>query len=101
MNQIDRSEKTAIKMLKREALKDVGSTTGNNLRRIMLLMGESRINNVTKKNIDKIMYYKVKKEDTWKVKIASEAFDVREGHGEIANFENEEIEAILQFACVS
>ena len=101
MNQIDRSEKTAIKMLKREALTDVRSTTGNNMRRIMLLMGENCIRNVSKNNIGKIIYYKVKKEDAWKIKIASEALDVRDGRGEIENFEKEEIEEMLQFACIS
>ena len=54
MSQIDRSEKTAIKMLKREALKNVRSITGNNMRRIMLLMGEDCMEKVTKNNMDKI-----------------------------------------------
>ena len=56
MSQIDRSEKTAIKMLKREALKNVRSITGNNMRRIMLLMGEDCMEKVTKNNMDKIDY---------------------------------------------
>ena len=60
MSQIDRSEKTAIKMLKREALKDVRSITGNNMRRIMLLMGEDCMENVSKNNMDKIEYYKAR-----------------------------------------
>ena len=101
MDQIDKSEKTAIKMLKREAMKDVRSITGNNFRRIMLLMGEDSFKNVNKYNVDKINYYKVKMEDMWKVKIATEAMDVRDGNGEIATFKKEEIEAMLQFACVS
>ena len=88
-------------MLKREALKDVRSITGNNMRRIMLLMGEDCMEKVTKSNIDKINYYKVKDDDMWKVKIATEALDVRDGNGEIENFQKDEIEAILQFACVS
>ena len=101
MDQIDKSEKTAIKMLKREAMKDVRSITGNNFRRIMLLMGEDSFMNVNKYNVNKINYYKVKIEDMWKVKIATEAMDVRDGNGEIATFKKEEIEAMLQFACVS
>ena len=37
----------------------------------------------------------------WKVKVATEALDVRDGNGEIENIQKDEIEAILQFACVS
>ena len=101
MDQIDKSEKTAIKMLKREAMKDVRSITGNNFRRIMLLMGEDSFKNVNKYNVDKINYYKVKMEDMWKVKIATKAIDLRDGYGEIATFKNKEIKALIQFVCVS
>ena len=67
----------------------------------MLEASLNSFNTVDKYNVNKINYYKVKMEDMWKVKIATEAMDVRDGNGEIATFKKEEIEAMLQFACVS
>ena len=101
MEKIEKSEKTAIKMLKKEAMIDVRSTTGANLRGIMLLAGESSIMNVTRDSIRNIEYYKVKDEDMWKIHIASEAYEVSQGISEIEMFDQPEMIAVLHHSCVS
>ena len=101
MEKIEKSEKTAIKMLKKEAMRDVRSTTGANLRGIMLLADESSIMNVTRDSIRNIEYYKVKDEDKWKINIASEAFEVSQEISEIEMFDQPEMTAVLHHICVS
>ena len=101
MEKIEKSEKTAIKMLKKEAMRDVRSTTGANLRGIMLLAGESSIMNVTRDSIRKIEYYKVKDEDMWKIHITSEAYKVSQGISEIEMFDQPEMTTVLHHICVS
>ena len=71
IEKIDKSKKIAIKMLKKEALRDVRSITGANMRGIMLLMGETSYSNVTRDKVKDMNYYKVKEEDMWTVCIAS------------------------------
>ena len=88
-------------MLKKEAMRDVRSTTGANLRGNMLLAGESSIVNVTRDSIRNIEYYKVKDEDKWKINIASEAFEVSQGISEIEMFDQPEMTAVLHYICVS
>ena len=88
-------------MLKKEALRDVRSTTGINMRGIMLLLGESSIKKVSRDSVKKMQYYKVNKEDSWKVSIAAEAYEVSNGDMEIELFDQREMAAVLQYICVS
>ena len=80
-------------MVIEEAIKDVRSTTGANYRGIKLLAGETAI--------DKVDYYKVKKEDEWKVKIAADLIDIREGFSEVEGFQQKEMSELLDSICVS
>ena len=101
MDKIDKTDKMAIKMLKREAMKDVRSTTGANYRGIMLLSGETSIQKVNRDSLKKVEFYKVKKEDDWKVNIAADLIDLREGIAEIEGFNKEEMGVLLDSICVS
>ena len=101
MEKIDKSEKVAIKMLKKEAMGDVRSTTGANMRGIMLLMGKTSYDDVTRDNMKDIEYYKVKEEDKWKICIAAEAYKVSNGESEIEMISQAEMAALLQYICVS
>ena len=65
----------------------------------MVLMGE--YTNLTSENVKDINYNKVKKEDMWKVCIASEAYEVSNGNSEIEMFEQSEMAAVLRHICVS
>ena len=101
MEKIDKSDKVAIKMLKKEAMRDVRSTTGANMRGIMLLMGKTSYDDVTRDNMKDIEYYKVKEEDKWKICIAAEAYEVSNGESEIEMISQPEMAALLQYICVS
>ena len=101
MEKIDKSEKVAIKMLKKEAMRDVRSTTGANMRGIMLLMGKTSYDDVTRDNVKDMKYYEVKEEDKWKVSIASEVYEVSNGDSEIEMFDQPEMATVLQYICVS
>ena len=57
MDKIDKSEKVAIKMPKKEAMRDVRTTTGANMRGIMLLMGKVSCDDVTRDNLKDMEYY--------------------------------------------
>ena len=101
MDKIDKSDKVAIRMLKKEAMKDVRSTTGANFRGIMLLSNEMSIQKVNRESLKKVEYYIVKKEDKWKTDIAADLLNCREGITEIDGFKQEEMGALLDSICVS
>ena len=101
MDSIEKSDKLAIKMLRKEAMKDVRSTTGANYRGIMMLTGESSINKVNRKSLEKMKVYEVKDENLWKVNIAADLLNIRDGIMEIDEFEKEDMAALLHNICVS
>ena len=101
MDKIDKSEKVAIKMPKKEAMRDVRTTTGANMRGIMLLMGKASYDDVTRDNLKDMEYYKVKEEDKLKICIVAEAYEVSNSESEIEMINQREMAAVLQYICVS
>ena len=82
-------------------MKDVRSTTGANYRGIMLLTGETGIGKVTRESIKEMKYYNIEEKDEWKVRIASDLLNIREGIKEIEGFEKKEMSNLLNNICVS
>ena len=101
MDMIENSDKEAIKMLRKEAMKDVRSTTGANYRGIMLLSGQSSIKKVTRESVKEIQYYEINQNNQWKVNIAADLINLRDGIKEIEGFEKEEMSVLLNNICVS
>ena len=101
MDMIEKSDKEAIKMLRKEAMKDVRSTTGANYRGIMLLSGQSSIKKVTRESVKEIQYYEINQNNQWKVNIAADLINLRDGIKEIEGFEKEEMSVLLNNICVS
>ena len=67
----------------------------------MLLAGETSIEKVNKDSLKMIVYYSVKKEDVWKVNIATDLLNIKERITEIEDFEKEDMTAFLHNICVS
>ena len=101
MERIDKSSKSALKILKQEALKDVRSITGTNYRGIMLLMGEMDIRKVSVQNIENLQYRVIPQEDQWKLDITKELSDVMNGDVEVKGFNFMELKDIFESLCVS
>ena len=56
---------------------DVRSTTGANLRNIMRLVGKDKIEDVEKKDVEEVVYAKVKPEDEWKINMVQEIIELK------------------------
>ena len=56
---------------------DRRSTTGNNLRNIMLLVNKTTLDDVTSKYLDKQIYAIIPQVDKWKVHLAKEIIEVK------------------------
>ena len=101
MDNIEKSDKLVIKMLRKEAMRDVRTTTGANYRGIMLLTDESSIKKVNRESMKKMKFYNVEEDNLWKVQIAADLLNVRDGITEVDGFEKEEMSALLNHICVS
>ena len=86
-------------MLLSEAISDVRSTTGSNLRNIMLTVGKTSVNDVDISDVNNLKYFEADDKDKWRIPIAREIIDAKANTLEVPGFEDNELETILEFVC--
>ena len=59
LEKMRKSEKAPLIMLMKEAMKDVRSVTGSNLRKIMLLVGKTSVEDINVEDVDTLEYFKL------------------------------------------
>ena len=101
MEKIAKSGKKAIRMLMETSKKDVRSVTGRNFREIMLLVGKTSVESVTKADGNKVEYFPLKQSDKWRVEFIKEIIEIKNKTFDIDNFQKEELQTILTELCTS
>ena len=101
MQKIAKSGKKAIRMLMETSKKDVRSVTGRNFREIMLLVGKTSVESVTKADGNKVEYFPLKQNDKWRVEFIKEIIEIKNKTFDIDNFQKEELQTILTDLCTS
>ena len=101
IEQIRKSQKIIPKMLLSHIQHDVRSTTGLNLRKIMLQTSKTSVNDLRKSDIAQLDYHPTSPEDMWKENIVKEIIQVRDNTIEVEGFEYDELTEILEHICVS
>ena len=101
MERVARSGKKAIKMLLETSRMDARSVTGRNFREIMLLVGKTSVESITKADGNNVEYFPIKQNDKWKVELIREIIEVKNKTLDIDNFEKEELQTILTDLCTS
>ena len=76
---------------------DVRTTTGMNLRTIMLWSGRNSIDEILKQKID-VEYHKLEEHEAWKVDMIREIIDAIQGYTDV-NLNKEELTDILEYLC--
>ena len=99
IEKIRNCSKTSLKMLMFEAMMDVRSVTGANMRNIMLLVGKTKVEDVKPSDVDSLAYFKLEENEMWKVGMIKELIDFKSGDVEISGFDQEEIASILHHLC--
>ena len=80
------------------AQSDVRTTTGGNLRFIMILSEKNRIEDLKAGNVD-FAYHTAIEDDEWKINFVKELIDVRNDHLDVAGMDSDELEEILEYLC--
>ena len=93
-----KSRNIALRQLLDIAQSDVRTTTGANLRFIMLLTEKNRICELKAGNVD-FAYHKINEADEWKIDFIKEIIDVKNDNLNVAGMELDEIEEILEYLC--
>ena len=100
VRQVKKSEKVITNMLLNTIMSSTRSTTGYNLRRIMMEANLTDIEQLDKLSINTIQYHPVKSEDEWKNPVIQECIDAKFGKKNIEGFSTEEIYEICGSLCI-
>ena len=79
----------------------VRSTTGSNLRNIMLETDKDNIAILSKRDSEQVKYHPLSKDDEWKKEALIELLDIREGQLEINGLINDKIQQMIETICTN
>ena len=97
-----KSSKEALKNVFLNIRDNVQSYTGNNLRRIMILMNKSNIRELESFEVkESLSYNPVPEDQQWRIGFLREMIDVRAGDLEVDGFSVKEISEIIENICTS
>ena len=99
--QIQKSSKPFLVQLLDKVKYDVRSTTGNNLRMLMLRTQKSSVDEMSKEDYKKIDYHKIRDEEQWRLSLIDEIIDIKYKQLDVEGFDSEEIEEIFNYVCTS
>ena len=97
--QIEKSCKLPSSHLLEIIKHDVRSTTGSNLRNIMLLLGKDKVEDIEIRDINDVVYATVRPEDLWKVEMLKEIIQVLNDELHLENLDKEEICYAMNYIC--
>ena len=93
MDKIKTPGKTALNMLRLEAMSDVRSVAGPNYRNIMLLLGKTSVMDIETTDHQNLAYKQVDMKDRWKISCIKEMVDIKAGVIEVPGLYNTELES--------
>ena len=100
INKIKQSPKAVLRHLYSIAKSDVRTTTGANLRNILLQTSLSSVDDLQPGVVKQLKYMEIKARDMWRIPIIKEVMDIRSGDIEPPDgWTREELEDILHLAC--
>ena len=77
LNQIEKSAKIVPKQLLAFIKRDTNSTTGSNLRNLLMLTNKNDIDELTTMDIENIKYNEIEEDDKWKIAMIREITDIK------------------------
>ena len=101
LQQIQKSSKTASKFLLETILQDTRSTTGLNLRNILLLTNKSNVHELEPNDAISLNYNQISDDEKWKIPIIQELIEMKYENLDVENFIKQELDEILEHLCVS
>ena len=101
IEQIRKSSKKATKSLLESILHDARSTTGSNLRNILLMTDKSNVCDLVPNDVDNMEYHPLPEGEKWKLSIIKEIIENKNGNMNIDNLTEEELDNTLEYLCIS
>ena len=101
IEQIRTSTKNSSKFLLESILLDTNSVTGSNLRNILLMTDKTSIHQLVPNDATIMKYHQMNEPELWKISIIEEMIEMKNGNMQRIEFDNDEMEELLEYLCVS
>ena len=92
VNSIESSKKPVLRNILKIVKEDCRSTTGSNLRKIMLVLGKRNVNEISKVDINNQIYNSIPSGHEWKVSLAKEILQIKNDNLETENLNATELD---------
>ena len=100
MERLRKSQKPVLTQLYKITKDDVRTSTGSNLRNILLLTDLNKVDDLTPDVVDVMKYKPISDNDKWRVKLTKEIMDMKSGMLETPDgWTNDDLNEILNLAC--
>ena len=99
IEKVGTSAKKPLKALLELVKKDARTTTGSNLRRIMLMAGKQQIEDLHGADTEIIEYHTVPESQSWRTNFLKELVEVRQGELEVPGMAKQDLDQILNYIC--
>ena len=98
VEKLRKSKKEVLRCVLREIEHDCRSTTGRNIRKLLL---ESKKHQLSEINVNNHAYVQVPEGSDWKIGMVAEMLNVKAGYLQVTNFTFKELDDICEFLCSS
>ena len=75
--------------------------TGSNLRNILLMTDKTSIHQLVPNDATIMKYHQMNEPELWKISIIEEIIEMKNGNMQRIEFDNDEMEELLEYLCVS
>ena len=101
VHQIKSSDKRIPKLLLSHIIHDVRSTTGKNLRTILLQTRKNDVDELIRTDFRDVSYHPLSDDDKWKGNCLNELIDIRDGKLLLEEFHDMEIDDLIADICTA
>ena len=101
ITQIEKSNKQASNLLLKSIKHNPRTTTGSNLRKILLMTEKKDVNELVPSDCRFALYHPIEEYDAWKVGLILEATDIIYDRLDLKGFGREELKDIREYLCCS
>ena len=95
------STKKPLRMLLEISRRDVRTTTGSNLRRIMLLTGKGTVEDLEVKDANSLHYHKVPACEEWRLNLLKELIDIKNEEIDVPGIDMYQLDQIINYVCTT
>ena len=101
LNQIRTSNKNATKFLLETIISDTRSTTGSNLRNILLQTDKADVRQLVPADAYQVKYHSMAPDDEWKLGFINDIIEAKNGKIEVPNISDSDLDDMLTVLCTS